>query len=258
MCTLKLEEHCSRRMGGWLHWRNVELWGSLQGPLEVSGCEPGARSVGFLQAHSAVSSTGCRAGGGLHLLGLRSLQASTKKGRVRTSERLIQFKLNKEGRGDTEGQRKEQGNGIASMEGWSRWGGSIVVSAGVLEKVSCKDIREWDHAKVKGLAREQVAAVQRRTGSPEERKPRGRKWVLNSPGTMTGAVLERAAVSQELNLQGMTGRDWEGLGSSCNRKEHLCAGTAAVAPVGLLASTLTSATICSRHSCPSDLSKITT
>ena len=245
-------------MGGWLHRRNVELWGSLQGPLEVSGREPGVRSVGLLQAHSAVRGTGCRAGGGLDLLGLRSLQASTRKGRVWTSEWLIQFKLNKEGRGDTEGQRKEQGKGIGSMDGWSRWGGSIVVSAGVLGKVSCKDSRERDHAEVEGLAREQVAAVQRRTGSPEERKPRGRKWILNSPGIMTGAVLERAAVSQELNLQGMKGRDWEGLGSSCNKKIASLCWDCSSGPRGLLVSTLTSASICSQHSCPSDLSKITT
>ena len=92
MCTLNLEEHYSQRARGWLHWGSAELQGSTESPLEVSGCEPQGRPVGLLQPHSAARGTGCQGGGELDLPGLQFLQASTKKGRVWTTEWLIQFK----------------------------------------------------------------------------------------------------------------------------------------------------------------------
>ena len=89
MCTLNLEEQCSKRTRGWLHGGSAELQGSTEGPLEVSGCEPQGRPVGLIQPHSAARGTGCQAGGELDLPGLWFLQANTKKGRVWTSEWLI-------------------------------------------------------------------------------------------------------------------------------------------------------------------------
>lgn len=48
------------------------------------------------------------------------------------------------------------------------------------------------------------------------------------PEIMTGTVLERAAVSQELSLQGMVGE----AGGHYNERAHGCAGTCSSGPCG--------------------------